>query len=317
MPIHARLVGMGETGVADNADPSTIYYNPANAVGAPRAYLTGSRMNWPDDWIADDMWSGRANAGVAWQGSAAGSLNWGADFSLAKLDYGESIVTLPDGTPLGTVRSFEKVASLAFAVAIPAGSRYELRAGVAAKRWWAEYAPAEVPSGGDISESASTYAFDAGLVGAMRADVNDWTVSPALAVALVDAGPDIDEWNDPLPTRLNFGANLSVESPPHRLGDAEVPLVAIAANVDAMHAFHGRSGWGMGMEAALAQILFLRTGAHVVDADDEGDDEIFSGWSVGVGLPLSGFRLRADYTRSDYYFSTSDEHFGVTLAWVF
>lgn len=316
-PIHPRLAGMGETGVADNSDPSTVFYNPANAVGSPRAYFVASRQRWPDDWFGfDDLWMGRSNAGLSWQGDGASPLTWGADFTLAKLDYGENVATLPDGTPVGTFDVFEKVASLALAVGIPSGERWEFRVGVAAKRWWAEY-----PSGSFTQDvviyEPSAYAFDGGLTCVMRTTVDGWSVNPALALALIDAGPDfevVEGEKDPLPRRFNFGASVRVESPAHRLWNADVPLIAVIANVDGMEPRYGDFEWGLGTELAVAQILYLRSGSHMIH-QDSGEDDTYSEWGIGLGIPVSSLRARFDYTNSGYTYIK--DHMGITLAWVF
>jgi hypothetical protein len=308
---------MGHTGVADNSDPSTIYFNPANAVGGSRAYGIASKMEWPDDWFADDLWMGRAQAGYAWRGSGDGALSWGADFTLGKFSYGESMATLPDGTPLGTFESWEKVASLAIGVGIPLGDRYEVRVGAAGKRWWAQYAPAGFTQD-IVVESFDAYALDAGVTGVLNATVGDWTVNPALAVAMIDAGPDIEAFEgdtDPLPRRVNFGAGVYVESPARRVWNADVPILTVSVNVDGTDQRYGDFEWGIGTEVAVGQILFLRTGAHMTE--ESGDDVTQSGWGVGVGLPVSSLRLRFDYTESDFYQGITTTHMGVTASWLF
>jgi hypothetical protein len=319
LPVQAaRSLGMGATGVADNTDPSTVYWNPANAVAPPRAYLSGSRADWPDDWIDDDLWAGRASAGFAWWGSGDGSLRWGADFTLAKLDFGESIATLPDGTPLGTSSPFEKIASLALAVGIPSGERWEFRAGAAAKRWWAEYPAAEfTPDPEPVTLDA--YAFDAGLTTVMHAVADGWGIHSALAVAVTDAGPDFEVEGEelPLPTRWSFGTSIHIESPARRIGNASVPLVALTANVDGTYPRNDDFEWGMGTEVGFAQILFVRTGAHIVHQDD-GEDINISSWGVGLGVPVSSFRMRVDYAKRGYSNSllTNLSYVGATLVWV-
>jgi hypothetical protein len=321
-PIHVRTVSTGETGVADASDPSTIYYNPANVVAPGRAYVTTSRMDWPDDWFAGDIWMGRANAGYSWQ-ARGGALRWGADLTLGKLDYGESIVTNPAGDVLATVHPFEKVASLAVGVGCTAGERFDLSFGVAGKRWWANYGAADVTQD-NLTAEPTAYAFDTGITAVMRTTVTGWSVNPALGVAVVDMGPDFEvvagESKDPLPRRFNFGAGVHIASPNHRLGKAEVPLVALSCNVDGMSPRYGDFEWGMGSELAIAQILFLRTGTHVTHQDAK-TDPVRSGWGAGVGVPVGPIRARFDYANGTYWnndgFVFKKHYMGATVAWVF
>lgn len=320
-PIHVRTVSMGETGVADASDPSTIYYNPANVVAPGRAYITASRMDWPDDWFVGDIWMGRANAGYSWR-TRGGSLRWGADLTLGKLDYGEDIVTDIYGNVLGSAHSFEKVASLALGVGCIVGERFDLSFGVAAKRWWAHFASADFTQ--DIATvEPDAYAFDAGVTAAMRTTVTGWSVDPSLGVAIVDMGPDFEvvegETKDPLPRRFNFGAGVHIASPAHRLGSAEVPLVTLSCNVDGMEPRFGDFEWGMGSELAIAQILFLRSGAHITH--HEKDDPVRSGFGAGIGVPLGHVRARFDYASGTYWngdgYVFKKKYMGATLAWAF
>src|SRR6187397_1403087 len=66
IPINARSVGMGYGGVADNSAPATIYFNPANVVGMPRAYISATNQSFDND-LFDDLWARRADAGASWK----------------------------------------------------------------------------------------------------------------------------------------------------------------------------------------------------------------------------------------------------------
>jgi hypothetical protein len=158
----------------------------------------------------------------------------------------------------------------------------------------------------------------------MRTTVTGWSVDPALGVAIVDAGPDFEviagESKDPLPRRFNFGAGVHIASPKHRLGKAEVPLVALSCNVDGMDPRYGDFEWGMGSELAIAEILFLRTGTHVTHQDAR-TDPVRTGWGMGVGIPVGQVRARFDYANGTYWnndgFVFKNKYMGATLAWEF
>ena len=78
--------------------------------------------------------------------------------------------------------------------------------------------------------------------------------------------------------------------------------------------YEGEFEWGLGMELAVAQILYLRSGSHMVQLDDDRD-EMTSEWGIGLGIPVSSLRVRFDYASTSYVYVR--DHMGVTLAWVF
>jgi hypothetical protein len=316
-PVSARSAGMGETGVADNSDAANIYYNPANVVGRARVYAQGSRWDLAPIF-ADDLWIGGGSVGVSYARRDANSFVWSADVSYGRIDYGESIVTLPNGQPLGTAHTVENYIAITIGAGIAFGDRSELRVGVAAKRWDPDYPPDEFTIPG-APEDVIGYAFDAGATYVLRASVAEWNVTPAVALAIVNAGPDVeyDSGNeDPLPTRFHFGTSVRIEGPTVHVLSASVPLIALVYNLEGVERFHKeRFSWGIGGEVAVAQIMFVRAGvSDFDDEDDQFDDEDESGWGFGLGVPAGSFRARFDYTKTSRYYE--EEKLGFELAWL-
>jgi hypothetical protein len=314
-PLSARAAGMGETGAADNSDPANLYFNPANVVGRARIYVQGSR--WGNEYT-DDLWLGGASAGISYHRAAGSRLAiLSADFAYGRLDYGESLLTDPSGTPLGTFHSFEDYYALTLGAGFAVGDRWDLRLGGAVKRWAFDLAPAEFTTS-DAGPQPDAFAFDVGTTAVLRTRVSEWSVVPALAVALVNAGPDIEvpdrDISYPLPTRFHFGTSVRVESPTARILSADVPVIAVVYNVDGTERMNdGPFSWAIGGELAVAQMLFVRAGSFDYD-DDESQADNASGWGIGLGIPAGSLRARFDYTKTSA--SYEKDKFGVALDWL-
>ena len=193
------------------------------------------------------------------------------------------------------------------------GDRVDLRLGVAGKRFWAEYAPAQFTQ--NVFEANPAWrACDVGTVVAVPTDVAGWAVTPALGFAYVNFGGEIDfeDDSDPFPARLHYGASIRVDGPGVAVGPARVPLLSFVQNVDAVDRLHGDSySWGMGAELAVLQILFLRAGTS--DEQDEYDFDQ-SAWSIGIGAPVGPLRARFDYARVSQY---DEPRYGFVASWEF
>jgi hypothetical protein len=316
-PVHPRVIGMGETGVADNSDPTTVFYNPANVVANPKVYLRGARETFEEDFLSD-LWVGRFSGGVSWQTGGKNPLRFGADVTFGRFDYGTVTVTddVPGATPM-EFSMFEDVLSLALGVGFTSGP-WDFRVGTSVKRWWAKFPPAQFTQD-NIDENPDAMAFDAGVVAAWHQTVAGWNVVPALGVSAIDMGSDVEVVEgeaDPLPTRFIFGPSVRIESPSQKLGSAMVPMIAVVCNADGMQpkeqGFRNDFEWGIGSELAIAQIFFLRAGSHTYKYDDEYVS--FGGWSVGLGMPIGPVRARFDYADSAYFMKHT---LGLSFDWVF
>ncbi len=312
---------MGETGVSDNSDPANIYFNPANVVGPRGAYLNGSRWDFP--LFSDDIWIGRGSGGLRF--GSGDAISFGGDVTYGRLDYGESIATDASGNPLATVHNFEDFIALTIGVGLHFGNNWEARVGASGKRYHGHFAIAEVspPTEFRVAEP-DAFAMDIGTTLARRYDMGEWNVVPAIAVAYVNFGSDIDfgtPEDDPLPTRFHFGTSLRAESPTARVLGADVPVIAVVYNLEAVDRMHDSYfSWGIGGEIAIAQMLFVRAGTSDIDDDDDdsedlGEFESQSGWGVGAGIPVGPVRTRFDYTKiSDSY---TDKKLGLSIDWLF
>jgi hypothetical protein len=298
-----RATGMGETGVADNTDPGGLFFNPANVVAPPHVYLRGSYWEWFDN-PAEKV----GGVGGSWAGSwGSRPLAMGVDFTAATLDYSVDTVRtiyFPEGT-LAELPD-ENFWSLTAGAGILLRDRWDLRLGVAARRYW--------ESGG----TRDGLGFDAGTTLAYRAVASGWRVTPAAAMAFTNLGPPVEETDFyimELPARFNYGVSVRIESPAVRLYGASPPLVAVTCNLDGVDRFYGaRSSWGFGSEFSLAEVLFFRVGAVHDEKlhDRQASASTASSLGVGLGLPVNSFRLRLDYAKLPNRPDTN--HYGVWAA---
>jgi hypothetical protein len=306
---NARAIGMGDVGVADNSDPSTIFYNPANVIAASRVYVLGAQQRFG---FYDELKIRRANAGF----SRASNGGWtiGADVSYGKLSYGESVLTDTEGNILATFDSYEDVAALAAGLAFTTGA-WEFRFGAGVKRWSANYGPPEVGGGEPVKADAMT--FDAGATAVLHTRYGAWNITPAIGVAMMDAGEEVDwgMFKDPLPTRLNFGASVRVDSSPCNVFSAKVPLVSFVCQADGIDPTEGDFEWGIGDEIAVAQILFLRTGVRRYASTSNVTDHTYASWGAGLGFPAGPLRARFDYGRQKNAYEK--DHMDVLVEWTF
>jgi len=290
-PANARVISMGEVGVADNADPSTIFFNPANTCGIVRVYGLVAQQRYTEE-LADDIWLRKANTGFSAQLGVQSPFSVGVDIGYSRLSYGETILTDLESNTLDTLTTYEDVVSLASGFAARAGETFEFRFGAAAKIWRAHF-----------DEEFSATSFDAGFAIDIHERYGAWNITPTFAASVLDLGQDIEvhDSTDPLPTRASFGAAIRVESAPCEILSARVPLLAVVCQAEGIKGVDfDRHEWGIGSEIAIAQILFLRNGVRrYVDRDSS---PTYASWGVGAGIPAGPLRLRFDYARQSREF---------------
>jgi len=291
---------MGLTGVADGTDPTNVFYNPANVLSTTGIYFNGAYRSVPSPFT-DDLWFASMNVGGGYRiPDETDFYSFGIDVSGAQFDYGESIATDTEGNPLGEFHSKENYISVAAGAAVSLATDYRLAAGVAVKRWWADYAPASTYSDGDPVELNAT-AFDLGTTFAIDFYSSDWRITPAVGFAYLSEGKDFDTGNgntDPLPAHVSAGLSVQFEGPSTEISNTNVPVIAFTQNIDWTEWLHGdRTTFGIGLEVAAYQIGFLRLGYF---SDDEMDWSQ-STFGLGIGIPSDWVQFRFDYARYPIY----------------
>jgi len=309
-PLGVRSEGMGQTGTADAWDPQNLYFNPAHVAGVEGGYAAGSYMLlFPRD--TNDVHFNNEALGTGYTFGGRMPIRVAAGVTIAHLSYGTVTITDINGDPLRTDESEERAVAFTAGARATVGGRAHVSLGLAFKRWTAHYVEVVYqPVGFKMDRSASM--FDVGTVVSTDAEAGDWRVQPALGVAWVNLGSDIDAGlrEDPLPSRFQYGVSTRVVGPDVVLGSASVPAVSATLNIDGIHGLSGQDPtWGFGTELAFMDAVFLRWGRRV----DDREREPFSAWGVGLGLPLGHLRARLEYANID----EMRDKFGATVVWLF
>jgi hypothetical protein len=311
---------MGVTGVADAGDPANVYYNPANVLDRTGMYANGSFRRLPE-LFGTEMWFGAIDIGGGYrEADESNFYSFGGNVTLAQFDYGTSIATDTQGQPIGEFHSKENFFSAAVGAGVSFATKYRLSAGLAVKRWWADYAPAHFQPTDALDPAATAY--DIGTVFAVDFFTSGWRITPAAGLAYIDGGSDFEVGEaqiDPLPTRVIGGLSLQADGPETEIFDTGVPVVSLTQNVDWTDWSNGgRTTWGLGLEVAAYQIAYLRLGYYSDDQLDWSE----STWGLGIGIPAGSFRARFDYARYPQYGSwlspeTGSDMYNVSLMWLF
>lgn len=322
--IHARAISMGSTGVADNSDPSTIFFNPANVCAGSRVYGTAAEQRFDH---FPDLWLRSANAGFSYQPKGR-SWTVGVDAGYAKLNFGDFSVYDFNDSLIATVKAYQDVASLTAGIGF-SGSMYEFRFGAGVKMWRSHDVGGDYINPEPVIKADAT-TFNAGFAVAMHERYGAWNITPAIGAAMMDMGENI-QWpngdRSKLPTRLNFGASVRIESSPCEVLSARVPLVTVICQAEGIAPTDGDFEWGIGNEIAVAQILFVRAGVHRYALDLGGNylglsNPTTASWGVGLGLPAGSLRARFDYGREPPPSGLGDINFDkdymdVLVEWMF
>jgi hypothetical protein len=317
-PLSVRSLGMGVTGTADRFTPGNVFFNPANVTAVNGFYSTGSyELAHPQ--TSSDLWFGHLNLG------GGRAMDWDKPFLLAfdltfaRFSYGTAIATDPLGRPLGEYDTNEDYLGLTAGFNTTFSDGVALAFGIGYKRLWLNYGPVEYTSGQETTEISGNM-IDVGAVLSWFADADGWSVRPAVGLALVNQGPDIevDEgMTDPLPKWFNYGVTVQVDAPTVTLGSADVPSFSATLNVDGKHGLNEqRPFWGVGAEFAAMQMIFIRWGQLI----DDFYHSSRTTWGAALGIPAGSVRVRieyANYTGPGYWTIRNIDKFGFTFVWLF
>jgi hypothetical protein len=283
IPLDARNISMGGAGVADNSVPATLYFNPASVVASPRAYLDLTHQSFDADWF-DDSWARRGDAGAAWKFDDASKWTFAANLGYSKLQWASFY--------LGG--SEESLWSLALGAGYEVEKNWQVRVGGAIKRVDATVLT-RIPILMTADTNIDGVSYDLGAATSFASSIgNSWSLLSQFGFSLLDHGADLEgpHVQVSLPTRTVIGASFKVASPLHDVMQARVPLFSSTFNWDAKLR-DGDTYNSLGLEVAVAEMLFGRAGIELFPGDYYVDSQ--TTWGMGVGFPVDTFRLRLDY----------------------
>ncbi len=283
IPVGARAISMGGISVASSTDVGSIYFNPgafcqqkqSEALFSTTNWLVGSKLRW-------------LGAMMNLDGTNAFGL------SITQLDYGEEEVTTPD-YPDGTG---ERWSAQDFAVALSYSRMLTDRFSIGGS---AKYIQQSI-----WNESASTFAFDVGLLyvtgfndmrlgmsisnfgGNMRMDGRDLrkiiNIDPSNAGSnkLNVANLNTDPW--PIPLLFRVGLAMDV---------LKSETVGLTLEADALRPSDNVEVVNLGAEATIMNHVCLRAGYKSLFQTDSEE-----GLTLGVGLKYNepgSMGLEVDY----------------------
>ncbi len=310
-PLSVRSVAMAASGVADRFDPGNIYFNPANVTARQEIYATGSyELVVPR--LLSDVWFGHTSVGGGRTFGDDRPFHLAFDVTLARLSYGKSIFSTVTGEELGEFDDAENYFALTAGTSWKVSERVEAALGAAYKYWaWKSL---------DVSANM----FDFGAVVSTALAASDWRVEPAVGMAVVNSGSDVEfeeiDASDPLPTWLNYGATVRVDGPMVTLGSALVPTLSATLNVDGKHGLsHQDPRWSFGSEISFLQVIFVRWGRRIDDHWRIPETT----WGAAIGVPVGPVRARVEYAHisKQYsqwsYYETGRDKFGLIFSYRF
>ncbi len=317
-----RSYGMGGTGAADTADPLNAFYNPAVVPGTGEVFFAGIyspllrglpydfHVHDPADM--DDVRGAQAVVGAGFSFDAGGAIGLRAGGSIAysRLDYGDFFY---DSCPF-CLWSIPYRPGLQQALNLTAGGeasyreRVRLGFGFAVKPVWYRQ---ESRFDGEPAPTVSGVAFDLGfLLSGDLLKTSDLRLSASAGFSILNMEIEADNhhYRDLemyFPKKYRAGFGLRLEGPRTAFLGKELPIGTLTVNLDSSSEWEvtelARANgdyWGVGMEAAVLDLLFVRFGyldERLSYSENREYDAADYTVGVGIGLTAKAFRVRLDY----------------------
>jgi hypothetical protein len=291
IPQGPRNFAMGWTGVADDASPANVYYNPANIAFYDRLYWNANYLDWPYELYFFDV---GVFGGHASELSGDRTLYIAAAVRYFRMDSDAPwmrTIFLPDGTG----KEFD-IADWAVPITIAAGySTRHLDIGVGST---VKLAYSRV--GGETFDATGV---DLGAIA--RTKVTPWDnaeLSLALGASAINLGdgPTLDSYETDLPLeyRVGLGVGLAGYGGDSRGGAAIWRVSGNIENIDTK----SKEDYAAGVEFGVLDTAFLRVGHRGDDLSMPGDY-----WGFGLSARIGAFVISFDYARSSEAFFYSDD----------
>jgi hypothetical protein len=289
-------------------DPGNAVFNPANLATLYRIEAAGALGDLVPE-LAPDMDFKSVLLSGGYQFEHNGSIVFGvaAQSRFAKTNYGQTVGTNPEGDMTGVFESYERYWGGSLAGGATISNMFHVGLGVTFKWWDSTLAPAEFTMERLAGESSTT-AWDYGIrVAGEFLKYTGYQLVPALGISYLNAGfptgsnagyIDLAQ-ADELPKTLRYGLSVRLATPSSKSVDdmlkTSVPALDVIGNIDVANsrASEKANVYGLGIEAGIYQILFLRLG-YVSDKDEDIKDLTYG---LGLGVTLNQFQGRLDYAR--------------------
>jgi hypothetical protein len=292
IPQGPRNFAMGYTGVADDASPANVFYNPANIAFYDRVYWNADYVDWPLELYLFDV---GVFGGHAFALSGDHELYVAAAaryFRLSSTDDWQRTVYLPDGSDI----EFE-IADWAVPLSVAAGftTRY-VDFGVGSTVTFV--------NSKSLDETCSATGLDLGAVA--RARINPWKsadLSLALGASAVNMGdgPTYNGGESDLPLTYRVGLGIGLAG---YKGDSRetAALWRVNGNLDYVDV-DSRADFAGGAEFGVLDTVFLRVGHR-------GDELSANGgyWGFGFSTRIGAVSLSADYAQASSWGFMTDEN---------
>lgn len=288
VPVGARAVGVGQTGVTAESGSASLWSNPA---GIARATQNEVALHYSKSVFAP----GTA-LGVVYPAGRAGVFGFGAQL----YDYGEQELTDDAGNPVGQLLTREVVAMFSYGATLGPS----LRAGVTYKLFQRRN-DCTGPCSTNISYVTTTSGIDAGLQW-QRNRADSLVIGFAVRQMGLKLQVNDNAQSDPMPTRLHLGVGARLPQVTTAIPGAElrwaVELVSPTSLDD--------PGFRLGGELGLQKQLYLRAGYSSGIGDGAGPAigfgfvrgaltidfaRVLSGLSADLGEPPTFLTLRVNW----------------------
>ena len=310
VPASIRSRGMGETGVADEADPLNFHYNPAILGQAKGAFVSGNTFRSPEyrDW--NTRTHGLAAGGALISHRADGKIHLAGAIQYTSVDWGNWPVS-DGGDGLTAVNPRDQYGSLVVAGAFIRPDEFDVSAGMAVNVLEERRPP---------HPDQSAVAVDLGVkAGGVAVNSRHLRISLAMGMSYANLGGEtspVTYATYPWPERTRYGFTVRTETASwpavDRLLGSRVPVLTLTTSLDLARAREswraypqnfgaepGRSTIHMfGQEVSLFNVLSLRFG-HLSAEEIEGGT-----FGLGAGLRHGRYWARFDYSRMEAFYQT-------------
>ncbi|HEY3286590.1 MAG TPA: PorV/PorQ family protein [Gemmatimonadaceae bacterium] len=288
VPVGARAVGVGQTGVTAEAGSASLWSNPA---GIARATTREVALHYSKSVVANG-----SALGVVYPAGRAGVIGVGAQL----YDYGEQELTDDVGNSVGQLLTREVVAMFTYAATLGPS----LRAGVTYKLLQRRN-DCTGPCSTNMSYVATTSGFDGGFQW-QRAHADSLVVGFAVRQMGLRLQVNDAYQSDALPTRLHLGIGARVPRVEKALPGAELrwaveivnrtslddPAFRLGGELGFQKQLYLRAGYASGVGDATGPAMgfgFVR-GAMRIDFA-----RVFGGLSSDAGVPPTFLTLRVSW----------------------